>query len=96
MSSPALAGGAYRYAPRSATAAAPAASTAAPSTTRPVTITILPAAPQPANEPLVVSIRGPEGEVRRFPVEGGRAAIETYQVIVRSGASITIRWLAAK
>jgi hypothetical protein len=45
---------------------------------------------------LVVSLRGPDGEVRRFPVEGGRSAIETYQVVLRPGTSITIRLLAAR
>jgi hypothetical protein len=56
----------------------------------------VPAATPQAAEPLVVGIRGPDGELRRFPVEGGRAAIETYQVVLRPGASITIQWRAAK
>jgi hypothetical protein len=43
-----------------------------------------------------VSIQGPDGEVRQFPVEGGAAAIETRQVVLHAGQSLTIRWIAAK
>src|SRR5262245_42237853 len=52
-----------------------------------------PAAPTAA--PLLVDIRGPDGTVRTFPVEGGRAAIQTQTVIVRPGETMTLRVLAA-
>jgi hypothetical protein len=48
-------------------------------------------APQPAPEPVYVAIRGPDGTTRRFPVEGGRAAIRAPSVVVLGpGASVTI------
>jgi hypothetical protein len=49
-------------------------------------------------EPYYVTIRGPDGEVRRFPVEGGPAAIQ-YQsapVVLRPGESVTLRLVARK
>jgi hypothetical protein len=53
--------------------------------------------PRPAPEPYYVNIRGPDGQVRRFPVEGGPAAIQSPSVVVlRPGQSVTIRWVAAK
>jgi hypothetical protein len=50
---------------------------------------------QPAKEPVYVDLRGPDGQVRRFLVEGGREAIQYRQVTLRPGESVTIR-LAAK
>ena len=51
---------------------------------------------QPPSKPFYVDLRGPDGQVRRFPVEGGRAAIQYRQVVIRSGETLTIRWVAAK
>ncbi len=53
-------------------------------------------APEPAKEPLRVGLRGPDGQVRRFPVEGGRAAIQYRQIVLRPGQSLTIQWVGAK
>jgi len=50
-----------------------------------------------AKDPLSVRLRGPDGQVRQFPVEGGRAAIQYVRpVVLRAGQSVTIRWVAAK
>jgi len=77
---------------------APAATTVARTPSQAVSISIVVTPPaSPANDPLSVRLRGPEGQVRRFPVEGGRAAIQFDRtVIVRPGHSVTIRWVAAK
>jgi hypothetical protein len=49
-----------------------------------------------AKESVYVDLRGPDGQVRRFPVEGGREAIRYQQVVLQPGQSLTIRWAAAK
>jgi hypothetical protein len=64
---------------------------------QPVTVAVGLAAPsQPATESAYVNLRGPDGQVRRFPLEGGRAAIRSSQVIIYAGQSVTIQWVAAK
>jgi hypothetical protein len=51
----------------------------------------------PAPAGLTVNLRGPDGVVRSFPVEGGRASIQPSQeVIVRPGTSATINVTAAR
>jgi len=56
-----------------------------------VTITIVvPEPPPPATEPLIVSLHGPDGQVRRFAVEGGRGAIQARRIVLRPGESVTI------
>src|SRR6516225_3100803 len=42
---------------------------------QPVTVSVAVTPPRVAQEVLYVNLRGPDGEVRRYPVEGGRAAI---------------------
>jgi hypothetical protein len=49
---------------------------------------------QPTTEPVYVDIRGPDGQVRSYEVEGGREAIQYRQVVVRPGGSVTIRLVA--
>ena len=62
-----------------------------------VTLAVAVASPnQPAAEPVYVGIRGPDGQLRRFPVEGGRAAIQYRQVVLHPGDSLTIQWTAPK
>jgi hypothetical protein len=51
---------------------------------------------QPLTEPAYVDLRGPNGEVRRFPVEGGRATIQYRQTFLRPGEMLTIHWAPAK
>jgi hypothetical protein len=64
--------------------------------TQSVTITVVPANVQPVEEPLAVSIRGLDGSVRRFAVEGGSTVIQTQQIILRAGESVTVQWRAAR
>ena len=62
-----------------------------------VTIAIVVTFPaQPATPPLAVNLRGPNGQVRRFAVEGGRNVIRTRSVVLRPGESLTILWRPAK
>jgi hypothetical protein len=72
----------------------------APVTSRavaPVSVSVAVTPPQAAKEVVYVNLRGPDGQVRRFPVEGGREAIQTPQVIVlRPGATVTVRWVVSK
>jgi hypothetical protein len=51
---------------------------------------------QAAKAPLYVDLRGPDGTVRRFPVEGGRGAIQSTHLVLRSGQSVTIQLVGAK
>jgi hypothetical protein len=59
-----------------------------------VSVEVQPA--QPAKAPLTVALRGPDGQVRRFAVEGGRQAIQTRSVVLRPGESVAIRWVPPK
>jgi hypothetical protein len=67
-------------------------------------VTVTRPAPAPVTAPtqvapaaLTVNLRGPDGVVRSYPVEGGRASIQPSQeIIVRPGASATINVTAAK
>jgi hypothetical protein len=64
---------------------------------QPVTVSLLvPALQQPTKEPVYVTLRGPDGQLQRFPVEGGRSAIYYRQTILRPGESVTIQWTPAK
>jgi hypothetical protein len=52
------------------------------------------ASPKP---PTFVNLRGPDGKVRRFPLEGDIVVLPSGgQVALRPGRSITIWWVAAK
>jgi hypothetical protein len=63
-----------------------------------VTLSVVMAAPsRPEPESVVANLRGPDGKVRQFPLEGGRDAIQAPpQVVLRPGESVTIRWTASK
>jgi hypothetical protein len=66
----------------------------APSPQRtPTLLSVTLAVPAVQQETAVVSVdlRGPDGEVRNFPLEGGREVIQTRKVIVRPGESVTVR-----
>jgi hypothetical protein len=43
-----------------------------------------------APQPFYVTLRGPDGTLRRYPVEGGPASIRYTQVVVQPGQSLTI------
>jgi hypothetical protein len=63
----------------------------------PVTITLTAlAAVQAATETASINLRGPDGQLRRFPVEGGAAEMPSRVVILRPGESLTIQWTAKK
>jgi hypothetical protein len=47
-------------------------------------------------EPVRIALRGPNGDVRQFPLEGGQAAIQYQEVVIRPGQSVSIQWVAAK
>jgi hypothetical protein len=55
---------------------------------RAVSVVVVPS--QAAKKPVYVNLRGPDGRVRGFLVEGGRAAIEDRQVVLRRSQSVTI------
>src|SRR5262249_8422269 len=91
---PVLAGPAYRAGNRTTTPSQPAA---APVARAAVTLAVVVESTQPVREPLYVDLRGPDGLVRRFPVEGGREAIRTQPAVVLSpGQSLTILMRPAK
>jgi hypothetical protein len=64
----------------------------------PVAITVAVTKPaQPRPEPVYVDLRGPDGQVRRFAVEGGREVIRTQPVMVlRPGQSVTVQVAVTK
>jgi hypothetical protein len=55
----------------------------------PFTITLA-VTPPVAKEPVFVQLRGPDGNVRSFPLEGGRDAITYSPVVLRPGQSLTM------
>jgi hypothetical protein len=76
-------------------AAAPTNRAVAPAT---VSVSLAVAAPsQQSATPGSVNLRGPDGRIRRFAVEGGPNAIQFQPVVVlRSGQTLTIQWVARK
>jgi hypothetical protein len=93
-----LAGGrvyAGRATPSSQPAPAPVVRTAP--VVVPVTVSVVVTEPaRSATEQMRVDLRGPDGQLRSFALEGGRDAIQSQPVLVlRPGQSLTIR-LAAK
>jgi hypothetical protein len=53
-------------------------------------VTVTQPAAARAAAPLAVNLRGPDGLVRSFPVEGGPEAIQRREVIVHPGESATV------
>jgi hypothetical protein len=66
--------------------AAPAAETASS-----VVVTIS----EPANRPVLVDIRGPDGKLRSFALAGGREAIQPQTIVVHPGEKLTIQFNGA-
>jgi hypothetical protein len=54
--------------------------------TAPVAVTVT----EPEGPTEMVSIRGPNGEVRSFPIVGGRKAIKARTIIVRPGQTLNL------
>ena len=89
-----LAGDVYHAPRRSTTPSRPEPAPVVRVLPRPVTLAVvLPTSPQAAPEPVYVYLRGPDGSMRLFPMEGGRDAIWSPQVVLRPGESLTIRWI---
>jgi hypothetical protein len=64
---------------------------------RPVAVSVVVTMPaKQAQDSVEVDLRGPDGQVRRFPVEGGLAAIQYRNVTLRPGTALTIHWTPAK
>ena len=77
----------YQEVERAAPVAAyhpPARRTPEPETAAPVAVSIT----EPAGETEMIPIRGPNGEVRSFPILGGRKAIKARTIIVHPGQSL--------
>jgi hypothetical protein len=101
LSAPPLAAGPTYHAPPAQPVIRPPAPSPRPvayGVGRPVTVVVaVEPAPRPAVPPYYVNLRGPDGRVRRFPVEGGRAAIQAPEVVVlRPGESVTVHLQASK
>jgi hypothetical protein len=86
----------FWYAPRSAAPAVSTARPAAVASTQPVRAPLLapfqivvtvPAGPSTE----LIALRGPSGQLQRFPLEGGRGAITARSVTVYPGERLTIR-----
>ena len=93
---PVKAGDRVKAASKSTTPSQTAPVAVASRASQPLAISVVVTTPaQPATEGVYVNLRGPDGQVRRFLVEGGREAIQYRQVVVRPGESVTIQ-LAAK
>jgi hypothetical protein len=71
----------------------PAPVVVARSAPAPVTISLtVPAPATPgAADGAYISLRGPDGQLRRFAVEGGAEAVSSRVVVLRPGESLTIR-----
>jgi len=93
----ALAGDRVHARPQPATQHQPAPTPAIRTVTLPVTVSVMIAAPSTSMlEEAYVTLRGPDGQLRRFPVEGGHAAIHYRQTILHPGESLTVLWTPAK
>jgi hypothetical protein len=63
----------------------------------PVTIAVSVAEAQESEkETASVNLRGPDGQLRRFAVEGGREALSSRIVVLRPGESVTVRLTVGK
>jgi hypothetical protein len=97
LMAPQVVAGVVHTGSQSTTRPAPVPAPAARQLPPPVTISVAvtapaEAAPQPAN----LSLRGPDGQIRRFAVEGGADALPSRVVILRPGESLTIPLAARK
>jgi hypothetical protein len=100
LAAPALAGDRVHTPTRPATTvqSAPAPATFVRTRAEPVSVSlVVPAPTQPGKEPRSVRLRGPDGTVRSYPVEGGPEAIQYVRpVVLRSGQSITITFVTRR
>ena len=95
-SAPLLAGDRVHSPSRPAPRSQPAPAAVARPVVQAVTISFVVPPPQAKPQQFQVDLRGPDGQTRRFAVEGGPDAIQTRHLALRPGGSVTIVWLAAK
>jgi hypothetical protein len=94
---PVVAGDTYRAPPPAPQSTRPAAPRVVFVPAPPAVSVSVSVTPQRPPAPYFVSIRGPDGQVRRFPVAGGRATIQQPSVVVlRPGTSVTFSLLVAR
>jgi hypothetical protein len=74
----------------SAPASSPSSSAQRTTSFNSVRVVVTRAATVSAPAPESVTLRGPDGVVRTFPLEGGREAIVVREVTLRPGESVTI------
>ena len=91
-----LAGPATRAGTRTVTPPQPSPAPAVRVPPSAITIGLVVESPRATAKPFTVGLRGPDGQVRRFAVEGGSEAIQVRSVTLRPGESVTIRWTPAK
>jgi hypothetical protein len=86
--------------PRATAQAAPAPAPVVRGRYQPVSISLVTPAAAPQGQqvaPRTVRLRGPDGEVRSYQVEGGPEAIQYVRpVVLRSGQSITITFVTRR
>jgi hypothetical protein len=76
---------------------APVSSSVVRTASQPVTFSVMVKPVEPPRAPVFVNLRGPDGKVRRFPLEGDIVVLSPgSQVSVRPGRSLTIWWMAVK
>jgi hypothetical protein len=90
LTSPILAGDRV-HSPQRPAVSAPVVRTVAHATTYSVNVK----SADPSKAPTMVTLRGPDGTVRRFPLEGDVVVLSS-PVVVRPGKTLTIWWVAAK
>jgi len=68
---------------------APVRQTTAPATTAAPSVAV--SYSESSSKPMMVDIRGPDGQVRSFPLAHGRDTIRVRTIIVHPGESLTLR-----
>ena len=97
LAPPVLAGEVVRAAKRPTAPSRPAPVPVVRAAPRPVAlVVVLSTSARAAPETVYVDLRGPDGSVRRFPLEGARDVIQSPQLVLRPGDSLTLHWRPAK
>jgi hypothetical protein len=60
--------------------------------TAPSVVTVSINTPSRWNPPAAIAIRGPEGDVRTFAVEGGRDALHSRVIVLHPGEKVTLQY----
>jgi hypothetical protein len=97
LAPPVLAGEVVRAAKRPTAPSRPAPVPVVRAPSRPVVLVVSLRTPaRAAPEPVYVDLRGPDGSVRSVVLEGARDVIQSPQLVLRPGDSVTLRWGPAK